>query len=189
MSERIVGEEIIHTGWTSLTSVTVRLDDGTEYRRLIEHHGDAAAVLPYDPERRTAILVRQLRTPLLHRKEADTHPLEAPAGIMDEVDAAETVRREAMEEAGVQLDSLEAVATVWAMPGVSTERVTLFLAPCSAASRVGAGGGLEDEHEHITVEDIPLDRLWAMAQEGGIIDMKTLLLVYALKLRRPELFG
>lgn len=189
MSARIVRTETLHKGWTSLLAATVRLADGTEYRREIEDHGNGAAVLPYDPERRVAFLIRQLRVPLLHRGEADPRPLEAPAGIMDESDPAETVRREAMEEVGLRLESLEPVASAWSSPGLSCERIALFLAPCSAADRVTQGGGLAEEHEDIAVEEVALDRLWALAESGGITDMKTLVLVYALRLRHPELFG
>ncbi len=37
-------------------------------------------------------------------------------------------RREALEEGGLRLGALEHVATVWSMPGVSTERMALYLA-------------------------------------------------------------
>lgn len=189
MSARIVRTETLHDGWTTLMMATIRPAEGTEYRREIEDHGNAAAVLPYDPDRRTAFLVRQLRVPLLYRGEADAYPLEAPAGIMDESDPAETVRREAMEEAGLRLRELEPVATAWSSPGLSCERIALFLAACSAADRVGQGGGLAEENEDIAVEEMPLRRLWALAESGGIVDLKTLTLVYALRLRHPELFG
>lgn len=189
MNETIVRTEILHDGWTRLMAATVRSSEGAEYRREIEDHGNAAAVLPYDPGRRTAFLIRQLRVPLLYRGEADAHPLEAPAGIMDESDPAETVRREAMEEAGLRLAALEPVATVWSSPGLSCERIALFLAVCSADDRTGQGGGLKEENEDIAVEEIALDQLWALAESGGIVDLKTLTLVFALRLRHPELFG
>ena len=189
MSATVTGRKTLFEGWTTLSMLGVRLEDGTEYERVLEDHGDAAAVLPYDPERRIAFLVRQLRAPLLHRGAVDASPLEAPAGIVDEDDPAETARREAFEEVGLRLEAIEAVASVWSMPGISAERMALFLAPCSAASRISEGGGLADEHERITVEELPLDALWAMTERGEIEDMKTLALVFALRLRHPDLFG
>jgi 8-oxo-dGTP pyrophosphatase MutT (NUDIX family) len=51
-------------------------------------------------------------------------------------DAPATARREANEELGVDLKSLEFVATVWSSPGVSTERQSLFLAPYRSAGRL-----------------------------------------------------
>ena len=56
---------ILHQGWGRFGVVRLRLADGFEIEREIKDHGDAVAVLPYDPERREALLVRQLRAPAL----------------------------------------------------------------------------------------------------------------------------
>jgi hypothetical protein len=74
------------------------------------------------------------------------------------------------------------------MPGISTERAHLFLAPYSAADRVEAGGGLKDEHEEIEVCELALDDLAAQADGGGVADLKLLVLVQTLRLRHPDLF-
>jgi hypothetical protein len=94
-----------------------------------------------------------------------------------------------MEEAGVALDALEKVGAAFASPGVSTERLHLFLAPYSAADRVGEGGGIAEEHELITVVELSLDDLWARFEAGGIEDLKTLTLLLALRVRHPALFA
>lgn len=188
MKPEIVATEILHKGFTTLMALTVRLPDGTEVQREIEDHGFAVAVLPYDPERRIAWLIKQLRVPLL-LKGVETEMLEVPAGLLDEEDPEEAARREAMEEVGLRLETLEHVATAWASPGLACERVALYLAPCSAADRLSDGGGLADEHEHITVVEMPLDGLWSMLESGGIADMKTLTLLFALRHRHPELFA
>ena len=75
------------------------------------------------------------------------------------------------------------------MPGISTERMHLFLAPYGQADRIGAGGGLKDEHEDISINEVDLDELAAMADDGRLTDMKTLLLAQTLRLRRPDLFS
>jgi hypothetical protein len=64
----------------------------------------------------------------------------------------------------------------------------LFLAEYSAADRVTAGGGLADEHEEIEVIEMPLRDLAAMIDGGEGMDMKLMLLVQTLRLRRGELF-
>ena len=97
--------------------------------------------------------------------------------------------REAVEETGLGLSNLEPVATAWPSPGVSAERSSLFLAAYGASDRVAAGGGLASEHEAISVVELPLARLAEMADDGRLADLKTLTLVLALRLRRPELFG
>ena len=180
--------ETIHDGWGKFLILTVRLADGVELRREVEDHGAAVTVLPYDPERRVALLVRQLRVPVLYAGGASTL-LEAPAGRLESADPAECARREANEEVGVALTRLDHVGTVWTMPGVATERMTLYLAPFSARDRVGAGGGLSSEHENIEVVEMPLAELWSMCVEGKLDDMKTLTLVQALRLREPQLFA
>ena len=125
---------------------SVRMPNGRTMRLQIEDHGAAVAVLPYDPVRRTAILVSQFRAPVMHVA-GEQHMLEAVAGRLDDDDAQTAARREAAEEAGSLLEGLELVATAWSMPAASTERLTLFLAPYSARSRVGEGGGLDHELE------------------------------------------
>ncbi|SRR5258708_16181696 len=187
MAIEITSVKAIYEGWAKYLVATVRLPDGQIVMREIEDHGTAACVLPYDMQRKTAILVEQFRAPVMF---ATRRPkmLEAIAGTMDEADPIATARREAFEEAGLQIDTLEPVTTAWTMPGISTERMSLFLAPYTQCNRIGAGGGLRHEHEMITVREIPLSDLADMADSERLDDMKTLLLVPTLRLRHPKLF-
>jgi nudix-type nucleoside diphosphatase (YffH/AdpP family) len=185
----IVETRIAYQGYVTVTLATLRAPDGSAHTREIEHHGNAACVLPYDPERRVALLVTMPRAPLLFCGERDAM-LEAPAGMIDAGESAEAaIIREAMEEAGLALKAVDPVATVWSSPGVSSERSSLFLAAYSKADRTAAGGGLSGEHEAITVQERPLAELAALADAGALTDLKTLALVLALRLRRPELFA
>jgi nudix-type nucleoside diphosphatase (YffH/AdpP family) len=189
MSFEIVGIDVKHDGWARFLAARVRLPDGTLVNREIEDHGRAAAVLAFDPERRTAILVRQFRAPVFYASRQD-HMLEVIAGIEDDTDAdaAATAKREAMEEAGLRLESLQLVATAWTMPGISTERMTLYLAAYGREDRIHQGGGIAAAHENTVVEEIALARLAEMMKAGEIADMKTLVLIQALMLRKPDLF-
>jgi nudix-type nucleoside diphosphatase (YffH/AdpP family) len=183
----ITAVETLYEGWGTFLKLSVELPDGHPVTREVEDHGAAVAVLPYDPERRTAILVRQFRAPVFHVAGADAL-LEAPAGGLDEDDPEACARREAEEEVGLVLRDLEPIAAAWTMPGVSTERLHLFLAPFRAADRVGEGGGLAEEHENIVVVETALADLAGMADRGEIEDLKTLALVQSLRLRHPALF-
>jgi nudix-type nucleoside diphosphatase (YffH/AdpP family) len=186
---KILDVRVVHEGWSKFMVADVRLADGTKVSRQIEDHGAAIVILPYDPVRRTVMLVRLLRPAALYAAGV-RELIEAVAGIIDAGETPEiTARREAMEEAGLKLGELEALAQVWASPGISTERMSLFLAPYGAADRVANGGGLEVEHEGITVLEMPAAQAWAMLKRGEIADMKTLALLYALKLRHPDMFS
>jgi nudix-type nucleoside diphosphatase (YffH/AdpP family) len=189
MTPAILQQTAIHDGWGRYLLLQVALADGTVVERQIDDHGDAAAVLPYDPERCTVLLVRLARTGPLFVGE-DAYLLEAPAGRIDPGEMAEAcARREAMEELGVRLDGLEPLARAWPSPGVCSERVSLYLAPYGLSDRIAAGGGLAIEHEAIEVIELSLQALWDQVQGGAVTDMKTLLLTYALRQRRPELFA
>lgn len=188
MAVEITALDLKHERWARMFVATVRLPDGSVALRDLEDHGQAVAVLPYDPERRVALLVRQFRAPPFHVA-GEAEMLETPAGRLDESDPASCARREAMEETGLRLETLEPVMLAWTMPALSTERAHLYLAPYGAADRVGRGGGLASEHEDITIVETPLAELAAMADAGKLAELKLFALVQTLRLRRPELFA
>ena len=188
MTNQIASIDTVHAGRSKFLLLTVRLVDGTTVRREVEDHGPAVCVLPYDPERRVALLVRQFRAPVLLAAQQEW-TLEAIAGIVETADPKECGRREAFEEAGLRLKGLEHVGTTWTMPGVSTERMHLYLALYREADREGPGGGLPEEHEHTQPVEVALRELASQADAGQLADMKTALLVQTLRLRRPDLFA
>jgi nudix-type nucleoside diphosphatase (YffH/AdpP family) len=187
MSIEIREVETVFAGWGRYLIANVRLADGTTLRREIEDHGAAACVLPYDPSRKTAILIRQFRAPpFFIAREAET--LEAIAGLIENETPMNCGQREALEEAGLKLGALEPVGAVWTMPGLSTERMHLFLATYHLTDRIGDGGGLADEHEGTFPVEMALADLAAMADAGALTDLKTLALLQTLRTRRAELF-
>lgn len=187
MSAEILHTITVYRGWAKYLIASVRLPTGEVVRREIEDHGPAVAVLPYDPERKVALLVRQVRAPvLLAADEAEL--TEAIAGMVEQGTPEDCARREAHEEAGLDLKELEQVGSQWTTPGCSTERMALYLAAYTRADRTGEGGGLADEHEHITLVEVPLSDLAREADAGDMADMKTFALLQTLRLRRPELF-
>ncbi|MGY2050767.1 NUDIX domain-containing protein [Methylobacterium sp. JK268] len=185
---RITGTRPLYEGWARYLLAEIRLPDGGTITREVEDHGRAVVVLPYDPDRRTALLVRQFRAPVALTGAAEDL-YEAPAGRLDEADPADCARREAFEEVGLRLRALEPLGQVYPMPGISTEILDVYLAPYAASDRTGEGGGLAEEHEGITVVEMPLADLAGMADAGVLRDLKTLVLVQTLRLRRPDLFG
>jgi len=133
------------------------------YREVFER-GHAAAVLPYDPLRDEVVLQEQFRIGAL---EAPGSPwlLEIVAGIIDAGESAEEVaRREAVEEAGLQLQDIHHIQDYLASPGGTTERVSLFVGRVDSSN---AGGifGLAVEAEDIRVRVLPFEQ--AMAELAG----------------------
>ena len=189
MTWKIRDQSVVHDGWGRFLLLNVEVADGVVVERQLDDHGSAACVLPYDPQRRCALLARLPRVgPLFMGQEP--RMVEAPAGMFDADESGQDcARREAMEELGVRLAKLEPVACAWSAPGVSTETIDLYLAAYRAADRVAKGGGVEGEHEAIEIVETSLADLWEEARRGAINDMKTLLLIYALHARNPELFA
>jgi nudix-type nucleoside diphosphatase (YffH/AdpP family) len=186
---RIRESKRIYDGWTRFLILEVESPDGHRMTRAVLDHGESACVLPYDSTRCTALLVAQQRVPQLYLGQPEPS-LEAIAGRLEPDEAVEeSIGREAEEEAGLRLLELEPVATCWASPGVSTERIHLYLAAYSPADRTGPGGGRAEELENIEVKEMALPELARRADLGSITDAKTMLLIQTLRLRRPHLFA
>ncbi len=107
---RVQRVETLYEGWRKLLKITVEMPDGRTMAREVLNSTDAAAVLPYDPERRKVILIRQFRAPVMH---VEGHPdfLEVVAGLLDGDEPEACARRETMEEAGLRIAKLEPVGT------------------------------------------------------------------------------
>lgn len=189
MAWKILDKSVVYEGWGRYLVLDVEVANGVVVKRQLDDHGSAACVLAYDPARRTALLASQPRVgPLFMGLEPRL--VEAAAGMFDAEESGEDcARREAMEELGVRLTTLDPVACCWSAPGVSTETIDLYLGAYDAADQIAEGGGVEGEHEDIEIVEIALADLWEQALGGAVSDMKTLLLIYALHARRPELFN
>src|SRR5262249_54452809 len=151
----ILESHIVYDGWAKYLVAKVRLEDGHVAEREIVKREACVAVLPYDPERKVAMLVRQFRAPVL-MEAGEEDLLETVAGMCDGGGADEAASREAREETGLALHEVERLGVMWTSPGGSTERMTLYLAPYRAADHDGEGGGAAGEHENITAMEMPL---------------------------------
>jgi nudix-type nucleoside diphosphatase (YffH/AdpP family) len=184
---RIVSQKVVFDGWYTFYLMMVEMPDGAVVEREMIHRGSAVAVLPYDPVRRTAMLIIQPRPGALFHGEPS--PYEAIAGSLDGMDPARRIAAEAMEEGGLQLGPVEPVVNMWSMVPASSERVQLYLAEYRQEDRVAPGGGAEGEDENITVHEIGLDHLRDLVLRGELTDAKTLILAQALLLHHPELWA
>lgn len=165
-----------------------KMPDGRVIRidREVHDHGSAAAILLYDPARNMVVFVRQFR-PAVFMNGEPAFLLEVPAGLLDDDNAEDAIRREAMEESGYAVESVKYLFDMYASPGTLTEKVSLFVARIDLDVQAGSGGGLEDEGEDLEVLTYGLDEAFAMIASGEITDSKTIILLQWAMLNRARL--
>jgi nudix-type nucleoside diphosphatase (YffH/AdpP family) len=158
--------------------------DGTWQHQERESYdiGDAAAVLPIDRARDRVLLIKQFRWPVFEWG-CKQLLVEVVAGKLDGDTPPDCIKKEAMEEAGIAISSPKLVSHCFVSPGAVKERVSLFLAEYDSTAPRAKGGGHEDEGEDIEVLEMPLDEAIKMIERGEVVDMKTVLLLQAAKLR------
>jgi 8-oxo-dGTP pyrophosphatase MutT (NUDIX family) len=164
---------------------TVRMPGGdTAGREIVEHPG-AVGVLGLD-ESGQVLMIRQYR-----------HPVgrllwEIPAGLRDV--AGEPLRvtaeRELLEEAGYRAAQWWVLTDSYSSPGISTERIRIFLArgvalvPESERSYVP-----EHEEAHLEVAWVPLDEAVVGILAGDLHNGVTALGILAAYAARRDDFG
>jgi nudix-type nucleoside diphosphatase (YffH/AdpP family) len=138
--------------------------------------GNGAALLPYDPRRRTVVLTRQFRYATFVYGHDDLM-IEAIAGKLEGAAPEERIREEAEEETGYRLGAIRKIGEAFTSPGSVTEKMHFFVADYDPSMRVGAGGGLADEGEDIEVLEVAFEEALAMIADGRIVDAKTIVLL------------
>ena len=143
-----------HAGFLGLEVLTLTHSrfDGTTSPPIIREvmlSGDAVTVLPYDPVRDRVLLIEQMRAGPLGRGDPLPWQLEAIAGRIDPGETPEdAARREAVEEAGLNLGKLHKVAEYYPTPGAMAEYLYSYVAICdlpappSPATSCRPGGSL-----------------------------------------------
>lgn len=146
----------------------------------------AVVLLPYDPVRDQVVCIEQFRPGALDMPYSPWL-LELVAGLMEPGESPEQVaRREADEEAGLQIGELELIHRYQVSPGANTEEVLIF---CGRVDASDAGGlhGLEAEHEDIRVRVLSWDDAHAALRGGRIRNAATLIALQWLALERDAL--
>lgn len=178
---RPVSNVVLADDWYVLNKATFDYQraDGSWSREQREAYdrGNGAVILLYEPEAGTVLLTRQFRWPAYVNGHPDGMLIEACAGLLDDDDALTAIRREALEETGVEVGQVDALFELFMSPGSVTERVHFFAAPYTSGQRDG-GGGVRGEGEDIELVEVALDEALAMVQRGEIVDAKTIILLH-----------
>jgi ADP-ribose pyrophosphatase len=189
-SVELVAEELAFQGYYEVRRYFFRhslFEGGTSetISREVFERGRAAAVMPYDPERDEVVLIRQFRA---GSYAAGRHPWEweIAAGVIEDGEPAdEMVRREALEETGLELRDLRQIFDIMLSPGAVSESCKVFV---GRARTDMAGGvfGLPAEGENILVRVVPFDEAMAMLERGEIGNAVAVLALQWLALHRDE---
>ncbi len=133
--------------------------------------GHAAVVLPYDPIRDEVLLVEQFRAATFIAGEKRPWMWEPVAGLIDPGETPEqAARREAVEEAGIELDQLESVGRTYSSSGSLGELVYMFVG-VGCLDQTSQGGGMISEGEDIRRQILSYDRLMEGVDAGIYQDM------------------
>lgn len=176
---RMKSFEINHRTFDQKRSETIRREAFLAF--------DAALVLPYDPVSDQVMLVEQMRYGPIWRKDPAPWVLEPIAGLVDAGEApADCARREAQEEAGIELGELLPMVNVYPSPGYSTEFFHCYLALCDLSTSRGGIGGLDAEHEDIRSHVLGFDHAMSLVDSGEINAAPLVMMLLWLARRREE---
>jgi nudix-type nucleoside diphosphatase (YffH/AdpP family) len=178
---RIEKVETLSDNWYILRKTTFHYQrrDGTWQRQTRETYdrGNGATILLYNRARKTVILTRQFRYPT-YVNQHHGMLIETCAGLLDENNPEEAIRRETEEETGFRIHHVRRVFDVFMSPGSVTERLYFFVAEYDDSARLTDGGGLRSDGEDIEVLEMPFDDALRMIDNGEIMDGKTIMLLY-----------
>ena len=134
------------------------------------------------------LLIEQFRAgPHARRDPAAVAASRPSPGACDPLESAEaTARREAREEAGLELGRLERVAAYYPSPGIMAEHITAFVGEADLGA-AGGTHGLAEEHEDIRAFVVPLDAALAAVASGEINNAPLLIALLWLAQHRTRL--
>jgi ADP-ribose pyrophosphatase len=151
----------------------ISLPNGKSVELDIVEHPGAVVLVPVD-DQGNLWFVRQ------YRHAGRVELLELPAGSLEPGEPPEACAlREVREEIGMAAGHIEKIGEFYMAPGYSTEFLHIYLATNLRPSPLAA-----DDDEFISVETLPIGKVFEMVEAGQIHDCKTLASLY---LARPFL--
>jgi ADP-ribose pyrophosphatase len=142
------------------------LPNGREYESAYVNHRGSVVVIPFLTDNEL-LMIKQYR-PILGK-----WLIEFPAGTIEENEPPEnTARRELIEETGYSPNSLEYVHSFYVSPGITNEKMYIFI-----AKGLRHVGSKPEYHELIEVIKININDLYELVRKKVIEDGKSLVAV------------
>jgi len=167
MSVKVLEEKTIHRqGNIDFVVQQIELpnSNGKVIQKIVMRHPGAVAMIPLTDDG-DVILVDQ------YRFAAAQNTLEIPAGTLEPgEDPIVCAQRELQEEAGYFPGELVHLGEIFVAPGITDERIQLYLARDLHSSHLPA-----DEDEMIQVVRMPFSEAITQIQSGKIRDAKTII--------------
>jgi len=150
--------------------------DGRPLQREAIHHPGSVAIVPLLDDGRVCLISNR-------RFAVNDTLIEIPAGTLEpEEEPVDAARRELAEETGYRAGRIEPLPAYFPSPGVTTEKMHLFV-----AEQLAPGPPEREAGEQIENLLLPWEEAIAMALDGRIHDGKTLVgLLYVQCQRRTK---
>ncbi len=182
----IIKEELLSDNWYTLKKYTYEIlkPNGIRQKQVREVYdrGNGAVILLYNKERRTVILTRQFRLASFVNGNKDGLLIEACAGLLDQDNPEDAIKRETEEETGYRISEVKKIFESYMSPGSVSEILYFFIAEYAQSMKVHQGGGIEHEQEDIEVLETGFDQTLAMIESGEIKDAKTIILLQYIRM-------
>ncbi|GAA5024603.1 hypothetical protein GCM10011506_08340 [Marivirga lumbricoides] len=185
-SVKITKTEILSDNWYTLKKIFYDIQNSqgeweTQTREAYDR-GNGATILLYNAQTKKIILTRQFRLPTFINGNETGMMVEACAGLLDENNAEDAIRKETEEETGYKVSNVKKIFQAYMSPGSVTEIIHFFIAEYDKSMKIGEGGGLDEEQENIEVLEWDFEQAYSKIATGEINDGKTIMLLQYAKI-------
>lgn len=183
---KITDTKLLSDNWYILKKITYDYSkpDGSRHSqsREVYDRGNGATILLYNKEQQTVVLTRQFRLPSFVNGNESGMLIEACAGLLDNDNPEDCIRRETEEETGYKISAVQKIFEAYMSPGSVTEILHFFIAAYTKEMKLSDGGGAQHENENIEVLELPFAETLQMIETGAIKDAKTIMLLQYIRL-------
>ncbi|MDD1608637.1 MAG: NUDIX domain-containing protein [Methylococcaceae bacterium] len=149
--------------------------------------GRCVAVLLYDPHTDKVVLIEQFRVGAILDPDK-AWLIEIVAGAIEEGETAvDVAHREALEEAGCEIQELMVINEFYTTPGGMAERITLFCGKVDSTKIREGIHGLAEEQEDILVRTVDFAEAYRMVESNEIDSAIPILAIQWLALNKHKL--